>query len=198
VPLTRSHRPVNTNTHTLLHTHSRAALIERLQVESKLQTGLWRLLLFITLFILLVIVTRSGTPSIQRRAVGTLLENSLFLSQFLALKRLDDVRDFLPLFSSAIKRFSASSSSRFQDADAYQLLGVKTFIHIYVCLYTLSIYTYMYIYICIDDICTNVRMYIHAYIFTHMLHTHQHAIHKRKVTHEYVQEVKPTSVHQCH
>ena len=96
-------------------------------IESKLQTGLLRLLLFLALFILIVTVTRIGTPSIQRHAVGTLLEDALFLAQFRMLNRLEDVRDFLPLLSSAVKRFSASSSSRFEEADAYQLLGIPVY-----------------------------------------------------------------------
>jgi len=105
----------------------RAALIERLQVENKLQTGLWRLLSYIALFFLIIFATTLGTPSIQRRAVGTLLEDALFLTEFGTLNRLENVRDFLPTFSSAIKQFSASSSSRFKDADAYQLLGGEAF-----------------------------------------------------------------------
>ena len=80
-------------------------MIERLLLESKLQTGLWRLVLFCTLFILLVTVTKLGTPDSERNAVGALLENALDLPRFRDLNRLEDVRDFLPHFSSAIKSF---------------------------------------------------------------------------------------------
>ncbi len=92
-------------------TLARAPMIERLLLESKLQTGLWRLVLFCTLFILLVTVTKLGTPDSERKAVGALLENALDLPRFRDLNRLEDVRDFLPDFSSAIKRFRLISPS---------------------------------------------------------------------------------------
>ena len=145
-----------------IHAHRRTALIERLQVESKLQTGLWRLLSYIALFVLIVVVTRIGTPAYQRRAVGTLLEDALFLTEFGTLNRLEDVRDFLPKFSSAVKRFSASSSLRFKDADAYQLLGIHENInanmhkHIYMYTYE-NTYTCFHIYV---RVLTDMYMHI--------------------------------------
>jgi hypothetical protein len=86
-------------------TLARAPLIQRLLLESKLQTGLWRLALFVTLFMLFITVTRIGTADSERLAVGSLLEQALDLPQFRDLNRLEDVRDFLPHFSSAIKSF---------------------------------------------------------------------------------------------
>ena len=43
-------------------TLAREPFIEHLMLESTLQTGLWRLLLFFALFMLILIVTRLGTP----------------------------------------------------------------------------------------------------------------------------------------
>jgi hypothetical protein len=92
-------------------TLARAPLIQRLLIESKLQTGLWRLALFVILFMLFFTVKRIGTPSAERLAIGSQFQQALDLPRFRDLNRLEDVRDFLPHFSSAIKSFRFISAS---------------------------------------------------------------------------------------
>ena len=81
-------------------------LVERLRLEHTMLIDLVRLVLFFTIFVLLNFVGEVDKHSIERRAVGRLLRQSLDLESFSSIRRLEDVRDFLPVSVSPLWRGS--------------------------------------------------------------------------------------------
>jgi hypothetical protein len=125
-------------------------LLERLRLEHTMMIDLVRLVLFFAVFVLLNFVGEVDKHSIERREVGRLLRQSLDLESFRSIRRLEDIRDFLPVsvpprcvlllryeqhtesrlnvqgLSKSLKEFSAASSARYSNEGAVQIVGAET------------------------------------------------------------------------
>ena len=102
---------------------NKTKFISRLDLENSLVYGMLRLILFCSIFVLMVQVTSFGTPPNDKRAISLLLTKSLGLDEFLLLNDLEGVKSFLPRFSKQIKKYSVSGSSRIPDDAAFQIVS---------------------------------------------------------------------------
>jgi hypothetical protein len=107
----------------------KSKLESRLDLESSLIYGMFRLILFCSIFYLMVDVTSYGTPSTDKRAISLLLTDTLGLEDFLSINDLQGIKSFLPTFSQSIKMYSISGSSRFPDDAAVQIVPGTVTLH---------------------------------------------------------------------
>ena len=107
----------------------KSKLESRLDLENSLIYGMLRLILFCSIFYLMVDVTSYGTPSTDKRAISLLLTDTLGLEDFLSINDLQGIKAFLPAFSQSIKIYSISGSSRFPDDAAVQIVPDTITLH---------------------------------------------------------------------
>lgn len=97
--------------------------MDRLALEDALCTGLFRLIVFVVIFLLIVASNSYGTPSSDRLAISSMLDNTLDMESFDEIAGLEGTRDFLPELSQRIKVYSASSSNRYPDPESMRIIG---------------------------------------------------------------------------
>ncbi len=113
----------------LQHQLIKSKLESRLDLENSLVYGMLRLVLFCSIFVLMVQVTSFGTPPKDKRAITLLLTETLGLEDFLSLRDLQGVKLFLPEFSKKIKKYSVSGSNRIPDEAAVQIVANTISLH---------------------------------------------------------------------
>jgi hypothetical protein len=101
----------------------KAKFESRLDLENSLVYGMLRLVLFCSIFVLMVQVTSFGTPPDDKRAISVLLTETLGLDDFQALNDLQGVKSFLPTLSEQIKMYSVAGSSRIPNDAAVQIVS---------------------------------------------------------------------------
>jgi hypothetical protein len=105
------------------HSLLRKQLISRLMLEDALWTGLFRLVAFIVLFVMLLNANSHGTPSSERLAISSMLDNTLDMDTFNGIAGLEGTRNFLPQLSENFKVYSASSSLRYPDPESMRIIS---------------------------------------------------------------------------
>ncbi len=111
------------------HQVIKSKLESRLDLENSLIYGMFRLILFCSIFVLMVQVTSFGTPPQDKRDISLLLTDTLGLDEFESLQDLQSVKSFLPTFSQKIKIYSVSGSSRIPDDNAVQIVSDTVSLH---------------------------------------------------------------------
>jgi hypothetical protein len=107
----------------------KSKLESRLDLESSLVYGMFRLILFCSIFVLMVQVTSFGTPPNDKREISLLLTDTLGLDEFSSLQDLQGVKSFLPTFSQNIKMYSVSGSTRIPNDNAVQIVSDTISLH---------------------------------------------------------------------
>lgn len=100
----------------------KSKLEARLDLENSLVYGMFRLILFCCIFVLMVQVTSFGTPPKDKRDINLLLTDTLGLDDFSSLQDLASFKSFLSTFSQNIKIYSVSGSNRIPNDNAVQIV----------------------------------------------------------------------------
>lgn len=109
--------------HTYSHFLDRQALMQRLELESMVLKGSLKLFLYsATLIVLGLALFSLEVPSSMKLAMVGLIRSELQLERLASVNTLDTFRDILPILSHQAKKFSITSSARFDEPDGVELV----------------------------------------------------------------------------